>query len=145
DGETVSAAGEDGAIGVWDARTGRRRLSPRRQSEIVTGLAYSPDGSRLGTSGDDGSVCVWETRTGRKSLTLQGPREGLLSVAFSPDGSRIAAASGRTLIIKINLDGKDAAREGRSHPILIWDANTGTHLTTLNGHTGSIHGLAFSP
>jgi len=46
--------------------------------------------------------------------------------AFSPDGNRIVSAS-------------------HDHTLKVWDAQTGTELHTLTGHTDSVFGCAFSP
>ncbi len=37
------------------------------------------------------------------------------------------------------------ATTGSDGTVKLWDANTGTELTTLNGHTDSVRGVAFSP
>ena len=56
----------------------------------------------------------------------RGIRIDVNSVSFSPDGSTLASASG---------DGT----------VRLWDANTGEHLRTLNGHTGIVYSVSFSP
>jgi hypothetical protein len=105
-------------VKVWDATTGQETLTLRGHTDVVRGVAFSPDGSRLASTGWDGTVKVWDARTGQATLTLRGcEREVILTlvqdartgqatltlrehagpvwgVAFSPDGSRMASASG---------------------------------------------------
>ena len=50
----------------------------------------------------------------------------VLAVAFSPDGERIATAS-------------------QDKTARVWDANTGSRLHTLEGHSGSVWAVVFSP
>jgi WD40 repeat protein len=87
-------------------------------TDMVPGVALSPDGTRLFADGD-----IWDARSGELLLSL-GSR-GIGAVAFSPDGTRIAAAR--------NRKGAD-----------IWDANSGAHLLALDHH-GKVEGVAFSP
>ena len=64
-----------------------------------------------------------------KSLCSPGYTDsGVNSVAFSPDGGTLAGASG--------------SWDGTIH---LWDAVTGEHRQTLEGHTGSVTPIAFSP
>jgi WD40 repeat protein len=49
-----------------------------------------------------------------------------MSVAFSPDGKRIVGGS---------LD----------KTLRLWDAETGTAISTLSGHTNGVLSVAFSP
>jgi WD40 repeat protein len=57
----------------------------------VSGLAFSPDGSRLATSGHDQTVKLWDTGSGQELLILRGHSSEVLGVAFSPDGQFIAS------------------------------------------------------
>ena len=49
-----------------------------------------------------------------------------MSVAFSPRGDIIAAGA-------------------RDNTVQMWDANSGAHLRTLEGHQGAVTGVAFTP
>jgi WD40 repeat protein len=57
-------------------------------------------------------------------------------MAFSPDGRRIAGA-GKRLI--------DVRQPAGSGEIKVWGAETGRELLTLQGHTGDVWRVAFSP
>ena len=105
----------------------------------VSGVSFSPDGTRIATGSDDGTVKVWDARTGAPLLDLKDPTSGrsetkrlawsdpgrvpdsidtttgILSVSFSPDGTRIVAGT------------TDNSR--------VWDARTGTLLLDLKVYT----------
>jgi WD40 repeat protein len=71
-------------------------------------------------------VVLWDTTDGSERRffgTARGVDGG--AVAFSPDGSLLATAQG---------DGG-----------VLWETATGTMLTRLSGHRGSLAALAFSP
>jgi WD40 repeat protein len=60
-------------------------------------------------------------------------REEVLAVALSPDGHTLASAGGSW------------ASADRPGEVYLWDVRHGTRLRTLQGHTGAVLGLAFSP
>ena len=78
---------------IWDLSTGRV-LDLRGHTDLVWGLACSPDGRRLATGSDDRTIKLWDTTTGEEVFTLRGHTAGVICVAFSPDGRRIASGAG---------------------------------------------------
>jgi WD40 repeat protein len=95
DGRLASAGGVDfkfGEVKIWDLSTGRV-LDLRGHTDMVRGLATSPDGRRLATGSGDRTIKLWDTTTGEEVFTLRGHTGGVICVAFSPDGRRIASGS----------------------------------------------------
>jgi Flp pilus assembly protein TadD len=81
---------ERGEVELWDVADGRAVRTLRGHSHLVTGLAFSPDGTRLASAGHDHVMKLWDPATGQELRSLQGQRR-FLCVAFSPDGTRLVA------------------------------------------------------
>nr|WP_291819724.1 hypothetical protein [Candidatus Microthrix sp.] len=58
----------------------------------VSGVAYSPDGTRIATAGHDGTARVFDAATGEELTVCTGHNGWVSGVAYSPDGTRIATA-----------------------------------------------------
>ena len=148
DGKRIASVGVQEAK-VWDIATGQEIYSLQGPLESVHSVAFSPDGTRIASVGGGETVKLWDAATGQKTLTMKaGPpvrytgrypnatdgRENFAipgrllfanGMAFSPDGTCIASASDRT--------------------VKVWDTRIGQGTRTLQGHTGDVMTVAFSP
>jgi WD40 repeat protein/class 3 adenylate cyclase len=59
DGRWIATGNEDGTARIFDATTGEQVLALPGHDLVVTGIAFSPDGSMLATAAVDGLVRVW--------------------------------------------------------------------------------------
>src|SRR5262249_15155818 len=134
---TLSGAGR---FSAWDPQTLRDhdRLGDGFP-QLVTALAFTPDGKRLLTAGrgefppDEPELRVWDAAQGVPLKTLQGRDHSIHAVAFSPDGATLAATQTRYL---------DNASPG---VVGLWDVRTGQRRLTLQDHRSAIFALAYSP
>ena len=92
DSGRIATASDDKTARVWDAATGRERLT-LHGSDLMLSVAWSPDGSRLATGSLDRTVTIWDAGSGRERLTLVGHDSLIGSIAWNPDGTRLATAS----------------------------------------------------
>ena len=93
-----------------ELRTDSSDISAKVTAKVpfVSGVAYSPDGTKLATGGH-GLIRVWDLRRATLSRVMKGHTSGVFALAFSPDGRTLASVS---------LDGTTRA----------WDLATGTQL-----------------
>jgi WD40 repeat protein/transcriptional regulator with XRE-family HTH domain len=129
----TDAAGQPPLLEAQDAlhravQTSRAQLTLRGHTGELTGLTFSPDGTRLATISDDGTVRVWGAATGKELLTIPitiTANNLYRILSFSPDGKRLAASDG--------------------HLAKVWDSASGQELLTLSGHTDEVLAVIFSP
>ncbi len=96
-GGMLAASAPGGAITVLDAESlepmarlaGHESPASAGPEIGVTGLAFSPDGSRLASAGPDGRVRLWSMPDGAPVGVIETGRTPF-RVGFSPDGSRLA-------------------------------------------------------
>ncbi len=118
-------------VRLWDPRTGRDKATLRGHADVITTVAFSPDGLTLATASHDTTVMLWDARTGHQRATLQEGELGpVTAMAFSPDGLSVATGSG------------DNSRSGE---VRLWDTKTGQLKVTLRGHTDYVTSVAYRP
>jgi WD40 repeat protein len=114
-----------------------RRLILRGHSGEVRSIALTADGKMLASTGSiDQTVKVWDVATGHERTTLKVQSDTVESVAFTTDGKTLASGGGE-------YDPK-TKRYGAGQ-VTLWDVPTGKALGTLEGHTGLVLSVAFSP
>ena len=98
----IYSAGEE--VRLWNVHTGELIKTLTGHKDVVSSVAFSPDGSYI-VSGDwydwgghlssetwSGEIRVWDAHTGEHLKTLTGHTGGVSSVTFSPDGKTLASS-----------------------------------------------------
>jgi WD40 repeat protein/transcriptional regulator with XRE-family HTH domain len=113
DGRTLAAGTSAGTVWLW-ALPGAAALAAggtpaalpgmplTGPANSVSGVAFSPDGSKLAASSKDFKVWLWRVKAGRAvpDGTLTGAVNWVNTVAFSPDGRSLAAGtSGANVLV----------------------------------------------
>jgi hypothetical protein len=137
-------------------------------SNLVSAIAFSPNGKLLASGSHDETVKLWEASSSTLQRTFKGHLKMVSAVAFSPDGKLLASGSHdktvklwdvisgtlqRTLeghswivnAVAFSPDGKLLASGSHDKTVKLWDASLGTLQRTLKGHSGEVKAVAFSP
>jgi WD40 repeat protein len=170
DGSRLLTGSADGALILWDAKTGKTsKTIPAAHQGVVYYVALTPDGKKAVSCGEDRTVRVWDLATGKESASNSDNGGGVRGVSVSPDG-KVFATTGYDLSVRLidvetgkevrKMDGGHAAApwfsafspDGKllatvaDEPVVrLWDVATGKQVRTFEGHAGSVPGLAFSP
>ncbi|KAF2721604.1 WD40 repeat-like protein [Polychaeton citri CBS 116435] len=147
DSRLLASASGDCTVKIWDASSSvclqtfegysvglitSVAFSPRG----VTSVAFSPNSRLLASASWDCTIKIWDVSSGACLQTLEGHSDGVTSVAFSPDSSLLASASASLLA---------SASASWDRTVKIWDVSSGTCLQTLEGHSGRVTSVVFSP
>jgi WD40 repeat protein/class 3 adenylate cyclase len=168
DGTLLAVATGLGGVLVWDLDA-RRLLGERftgPTSRPPTAVAFSADGRQLAAAFAE-TARIWNVRT--RARVDVSSRSTIESLAFSANGNTLAAARlndppalwdlrrpsappralanvGNALAIAYSSDGRRLAAGTAQGPVMLLDARTLRPLPVpLEGHTGPVRSVAFSP
>lgn len=170
DGKTLVSGNQDGIIHLWNTRTGRMRSTFKGHTDTVISLALSKNGNTLASSSLDNTIRLWNVRSAQQFLKITKHTENVYRLVFSPNGMILASASrdktirfwdptngkqvsynyighwGPVTTLVFSHDGNTLASVGGDwdEKVYLWDANTGKHQSTLQGHNSDGEVLAFS-
>ena len=122
DARLVVTGGRDQLARIWSGLNGRRIRQLEGHDGQVLDVAITASGTEVATASTDGTARIWSVSSGLLEALLFGHTRFVRTVDFSPNGLSVVTASD---------DG--TART--------WALN-GRRLTTLAGHTGTMHRCA---
>ena len=167
DGTILASGSWDGTVKLWDITTQQNIATLEGHGDLVTSVAFSPDGRTL-ASGWDSTVKLSDVTTRQNIATLEGHTDGVTSVSFSPDGGTLASGSwdgtvklwdvtirqniatleghtGRVNSVSFSPDGGTLASGSWDGTVKLWDVTIRQNIATLEGHTGGVNSVSFSP
>lgn len=166
-GETLASGSDDGAVKLWEARTGKLLRTLGHQT-VVLSVAFDPQGEMLASGSADSTVKLWETRSGKLLRTLEEHQGRVRSVAFDPQGRTLASGSDdktvklwearrgrllrtleghRDVVLSAVFDpqGGTLASGSADQTVKLWEAHSGKLLRTLEGHQAPAYSVTFDP
>lgn len=164
-GDLVASGGRDHALRVW--RRDGADLWRRDVEDVLTAVAFSPDGERLAVTKTRPCVTLFSARTGEPIHRVEGFEDTPWSVEFSPDGARlaVAAADGSVRVFDAALqplaeldlpderlftcafspDGRRVACGGTGRRVHLWTPGSDAAPVALPAHGGWVNAVAFTP
>jgi len=119
------APGISGAVRLFNIGSGEPVADFSGPKDVVSGLAFSPDGKFLAAGCADSVVRVWNVEQKTASASLSELQGGVLGVAFSGNGNYLAAA-------------------GAGRLAQVWETGKWNPVCRMQ-QTDTVNGLAFDP
>jgi len=124
-------------IKIWDAETGKELQILRGNTENITSVIFSPDGTKIAGGSRSGGIMIWDAETGKELQILRGHASSVTEVSFSPDGKNLLSFSED----QVSNDSNQNVNHCK-----MWDLNTGMELVgLLNKQKGFVTTATFSP
>ncbi len=143
DGGHVAAGYWFGKVVVWQTDTGQIVAQTNEIESAIFTIQFAKDGNSLLFGTRDADVYAWDWKLGHsdmKTFDLERDLSGYIvatSVAWSHDGKTVVAGVGRRAI--------SSSDTGADTSIRVWDAANSKLLIKLEGHTGGVATVTFSP
>jgi serine/threonine protein kinase/WD40 repeat protein len=117
DGSLFAVAIPEGKFLVGETETGKERLTAKATMELVTALAFAPDGTNIvsGAGYTDSLIRIWDVPSGTDRGTLEGHRSWVSSLLFTRDGRQLISTGGDETVRRWDWSKRAAAGVLRGH------------------------------
>lgn len=166
-GTTVSSQfNRRGTLLISDLNSGRRLSVLKGHTKEIVATIFSLDGLYLISGSHDSTIRIWDTQLNVAAETSSEVRDGpIRDIVLSADEKNLISWSENhiigywntfsgELISKIEKEARRVGFSVRNIPIAlywlgstidVWNAETGTAICTLHGHSANVTNAAFSP
>jgi WD40 repeat protein len=135
DGKLLASGGYDGVVHLWEMPSGKKlrdiasqappaKGAPPLPPNVVTALAFSPDGKLLAIGSSDSNIQLAQVADARLIRAFVGHGSAITSLAYHSSGALLASAS-------------------RDRTIRLWNPANGQLSKSLEGHSAWVEGVVF--
>jgi WD40 repeat protein len=142
DGSLLATAGNEHAIRIWDALTGRERHVLKGHQGWISSVAFAADGT-LASGSADRTVKLWDPVSGKALHAFTNFRHEVTAIAFAPHSALLAGASGQIA----TGTGTPVTRylvSGQGGEVRVWNAQTHEQVGAFQAQKEGVLSLAFS-
>ena len=175
DGQMLASGSWDNTVILWDVATGTLKTTLEGHWEDVNSVTFSPDGQTLASGSADNTVKLWDVATGTLKTTLKGHAAwrrvafspdgatlasagGLFYDYYIDEANQtvdnrienlleaqIVMKNYGNLPLEVIRTGNGLYITTYKSSIGLWDVASGKLKATLEGHTGYVNSVVFSP
>lgn len=165
-GQAIAAGLASSIVRLWYVSE-NRSVDLTGHVDVVSAIAFNPDGTILASAGRDAEILLWDVASGERLGTLSGHAGAIRDLAFSPDGTLLASGAEdgtlrlwevstgqvqrsinadptRVLAVAFSPTNDIVASGGRNGRVRLWDTDNGTNIRDLASHSEEIRSLSFS-
>ena len=125
DSNELALGGSNGAVYIYNLESNKITTLEKRHKGTVLCLAWSPDGQNILSGGNDKIACVTNVKTRKIVYRCAEHEHSVSCIAVSPDGGFFATCYNNYCVV--------------------WNAQTGKSLYSIDNKSGAITAAAFSP
>jgi WD40 repeat protein len=140
DGRMMATATLD--IYIWNLQTGQIVQTLKGHENLVSSVAFSPDGNFLISGSWDRSARIWSLASGESLHTLEA--SGKVTFATG-NGERSGEMKLPVDAVTFSPDGKLVATAGADHWTRLWNAESGKLVRSFEGPQEAVSDVQFSP